>query len=235
MCTTAAPPSNTVSIDTGLAVLSSRYPAISEFRHYLLTAMHVYGYHTAGDSGMDSAQRRGSPCEPKRGSYCMACLNARRASLGAVLIVALFAGAASSHGESSDNAASIGNSDSDAVRSLDEERSKWFFVFGAANVQPRLKASGKQIDEQINGIFGAVLPRWEEPRTFRDWRDEFRLWDLHVGLGRELSPKWVWMSTVGGSIGTVRNEDRYYPLGVPAMFNVDSSRKIWFASTGMHY
>ncbi len=165
----------------------------------------------------------------------MACLNARRASLGAVLIVALFAGAASSHGESSDNAASIGNSDSDAVRSLDEERSKWFFVFGAANVQPRLKASEKQIDEQINGIFGAVLPRWEEPRTFRDWRDEFRLWDLHVGLGRELSPKWVWMSTVGGSIGTVRNEDRYYPLGVPAMFHVDFSRKFWFASTGMLY
>ncbi len=116
-----------------------------------------------------------------------------------------------------------------------EEYSKWFLIFGVANVHPRLEASEAQIDRQINGLLGRMFPSWKEPRTFVDWRDELRIWDLHLGFGRELTPKWVWLSTFGGSLGTVRNERRYYPLGIPARFQIDFSRKFWFASTGMMY
>ncbi|HNV20053.1 MAG TPA: hypothetical protein PKM22_00295 [Candidatus Hydrogenedentes bacterium] len=147
-----------------------------------------------------------------------------------MLVMGVFVWAATGLAEPVDEAASSGFGTSAA-----DERSKWFLIFGVANVQPRLETSEAQIDRQINGLLGRAFPRWEEPRTFATWRDEFRVWDLHVGFGRELTPNWVWVSTFGGSLGTVRNEDRYYPLGIPAMFHVDFSRKFWFASTGILY
>ncbi|MEA3365999.1 MAG: hypothetical protein U9Q79_10205 [Candidatus Hydrogenedentes bacterium] len=153
---------------------------------------------------------------------------------GGLLLIAVFGTTGPCYGDADGKTQNIeGVSQSPAEE--DNERSKWFLVFGTGNLQPRLEPSELQIKQQINDVFGTVFPRWEKPRTFRDWRDEFRLWDLHVGFGRELSPKWVWMSTFGGSLGTVRNEDRYYPLGIPTMFHVDFSRKLWFASTGLLY
>ncbi len=118
---------------------------------------------------------------------------------------------------------------------LSSEDSKWFLIYGAANVQPKLESSEAKIAKDINGLFGAVLPRWEEPRTFKDWKHELRMWDFHIGLGRDLGEKWAWVSTIGGTAGKVRNSDRYYPLAIPLMINVDFSRELWFASTGLLY
>ncbi|HOD50859.1 MAG TPA: hypothetical protein PKJ78_12540 [Candidatus Hydrogenedentes bacterium] len=165
----------------------------------------------------------------------MVCSYARTLGLRGLLLFGVLVCAALSHAEMGNQEGDSAASAPEALGAGTEELSKWFVVFGMANVQPRLEASEAQIDRQINGIFGKLLPRWEEPRTFLDWRDELRLWDVHAGFGRELSPKWVWMCTFGGSLGTVRNEDRYYPLGIPAMFHVDFSRKFWFASTGILY
>lgn len=153
----------------------------------------------------------------------------------AVLLLGVTLAATSGYGETGGNDQDRIETLSEPTSARDDQPSKWFLVFGAANLQPRLEPSELQIKQQINNVFGNILPRWEEPRTFRDWRDEFRLWDVHLGFGRELSPKWVWISTFGGSLGTVRNEDRYYPLGIPAMFHIDFSRKLWFASTGLLY
>ena len=155
--------------------------------------------------------------------------------LGSLCAAVFLAWAGPCYGETEDQF--VGAEAPDAVDepSASDDLSKWFVVFGAGNVHPRLEISEARIDRQINRVFGTVLPRWSEPRTFRDWRDEFRLWDFHVGFGRDLSPNWVWASTAGGTAGTVRNRDRYYPAGIPTMFHIDFSRKLWFVSTGLFY
>lgn len=155
--------------------------------------------------------------------------------LAGLCIMMLAVSAAPCHGETHGEPDELSAVRNVELSSSGEDLSKWFVVFGAANVYPRLELSEARIENEINRVFGTVLPRWSEPRTFRHWRDEFRLWDFHVGFGRELSPRWVWMSTFGGTAGTVRNEDRYCPLGIPTMFHVDFSRSLWFASTGLLY
>lgn len=111
----------------------------------------------------------------------------------------------------------------------------WYLILGVANEWPRFKESDREIDRDINRRFGAVLPRWNEPDTFSDWRDEGKLWDLQIGLGRSLSKRWAAFGVVGGIMGKVRTRNGYFPLGLPIHVNTTFERKIWFLATGADY
>lgn len=100
----------------------------------------------------------------------------------------------------------------------------WFFYTGATNYHARLEPSEKQIDEQINGLFGSLLPRWREPETFKDWSDDWKLWDVWIGFGRDINAKWTWGTSVGGGEGTVKNSHTYYPFLIPTDIDVNFTR-----------
>ncbi len=99
----------------------------------------------------------------------------------------------------------------------DEEawENRWFWFVCSTNYHNRLKTSEQQIDRQINGLFGAVFPRWEGVTTFQDWRDEWLVWDLSAGIGRDINPHLAW--TVYGVAGTgvIRNREDYHLLLAP--------------------
>ena len=125
---------------------------------------------------------------------------------------------------------------SDATMSADERKDQyWYLIVGVANVWPRLEESSAEIDRDINGLFRPLLPRWNEPTTFADWRDWGKLWDVHLGIGRSLSDKWSVFATFGGIAGTVRTRNDYYPLGIPAEVYTKFERKVWFVSAGVDY
>ncbi len=109
----------------------------------------------------------------------------------------------------------------------------WYLIAGVANVWPRLSESKHEIDRDINGLYGNLLPNWEEPATFSDWRDQFMLWDLHLGVGRSLNEKWSVFSTVGFIMGTVRTYNDY--LANLLDVNVKFHRKVQFISAGVDY
>lgn len=111
----------------------------------------------------------------------------------------------------------------------------WYWMVGLANVYPRLRESTSEIDRDINGLFGNLLPRWKEPTTFADWRGDGKLWDVHLGVGRSFNDKWSWFSTVGIIEGTARTDNEYYPLLIPMDVNVKFHRRVWFISTGVDY
>lgn len=112
----------------------------------------------------------------------------------------------------------------EAKHQTEPYQNRWFIYGGATNYHTRLEPSERQIDRQINGIFGALLPRWEEPETFKDWSRDWKLWDVWVGVGRDINPKWSWSVSVGGGEGTVKNDGTYYPLLIPADIAVDFTR-----------
>lgn len=114
-----------------------------------------------------------------------------------------------------------------------ETKWQWFFV--AANLYPRLDESESKIDRLINGRLGALFPRWEEPRTFGDWRDDGQLWDFQVGIGRDINPEWNWYVSVGGTYGKQENTNWYMPLGIPLGFEIDFQRWLWFVSSGVDW
>jgi hypothetical protein len=122
-----------------------------------------------------------------------------------------------------------------AVERKDEYEKQWQAAFMAALLIPRLEESEGKIDHLINGKLGALFPRWENPVSFGDWRDNGRMFDFHLGLGRDINPKWSWMATVGGTAGFQSNPEVYFPLGVPMGINVTFERKLWFVTGAVDY
>jgi hypothetical protein len=106
--------------------------------------------------------------------------------------------------------------------------------WGAANLHSDLKESEAKIDRELNGTLGMLIPTWKKPITLKDWSDEFRLWDAHVGVGRDLSPKWAWFLGTGGTTGTLKNDDPYvFPL--PLRVQADFTRTLKFVVTGLNW
>lgn len=111
---------------------------------------------------------------------------------------------------------------------------RWFVVWGPANVHAQLWESENQINHQINGTLGLIIPGWERPTTFRDWSDDMLLWDFHFGAGRDLGPKFSWFVDVGGVLGTIKTADNYW-LVAPLDSRVAFSRTVWFVAAGMDF
>jgi len=105
---------------------------------------------------------------------------------------------------------------------------RWFVFGGVMNYHTRLEESERQIDQQINGVLGKLIYGWNAPRTFKDWSDEWLLWDAFVGFGRDIGPKWDWCVDFGGGAGTVKNRDTYYPLGLRLKSAIDFTRTEMF-------
>ena len=99
-----------------------------------------------------------------------------------------------------------------AAQNLDES---WFLLLGAMNYHAQLGESEQMVNREMNGIFGRVLPSWQEPITFKDWSRNWKLWDLYGGVGKDLGPRWSWQATAGAGVGAIPNGKRYRPLGIP--------------------
>ena len=128
----------------------------------------------------------------------------------------------------SDGGAAKGNVQPDAWRN------RWSIFWGLANVHARLQESESEINHQLNDTFGRIIPGWERPTTFKNWSNEFKLWDAHVGVGRDINEQWSWFVDVGGIIGTVRNNETYH-IPIPLKADIDFSRLLWFAAAGVDY
>ncbi|HOJ31925.1 MAG TPA: hypothetical protein PKY35_04710 [Candidatus Hydrogenedentes bacterium] len=127
------------------------------------------------------------------------------------------------------------NDQSETASGNAEAKSPWYLILGVSNVYPGLRESEHEINRDINGRLGSLFPRWNKPETFSDWRDEMRLWDLQVGVGRHLSPRWSAFAIVGGIMGTARTRNGYFPLGFPIHIYTKFERKVWFLASGVDY
>ena len=68
---------------------------------------------------------------------------------------------------------------------------RWQVFVAAANLWPKLDESEAKIDRLINNALRRVIPRVEEPITFKDWRDDLKLWDFQTGLSAAtLNERW---------------------------------------------
>ena len=110
-----------------------------------------------------------------------------------------------------------------------------FWFIGTSNYHLLLRESEAQIDRQLDTPFGLLLPTWKRPTTFKDWSDDFILWDLWGGYGRDLSPQFSWAIYGGGGAGTVPNRHHYYPLGLPLEMEMDFTRLSLMAGTSISW
>lgn len=146
-----------------------------------------------------------------------------------ILLMGLAAAEETSKPEMGDGAASSNEGTDDG------QKKKWQVFFSAANIWPKLDESEGKIDKLINNGLGRLFPRWEEPETFKDWRDDFKLWDLQLGVGREINPHLAWYAIVGGVRGYQPNSGRYLLLGVPVKVNANFERTVFCAGVGLDY
>jgi hypothetical protein len=126
------------------------------------------------------------------------------------------------------------SSDVKQKESSESDESHWYFGYGPANVHAKLNTSEARINREINDTLGSVVPGWSPPRTFRDWNDEWRIWDMHFIVGRDLSSKLDGFLDFGASAGLVKNKDNYL-LPIPFRTNIRFSRVMWFVSCGLNY
>jgi len=110
--------------------------------------------------------------------------------------------------------------------------SKWSVVLGLNNYHTRLETSEAAVDGQVNDLFGKLFLRWDKPETFKDWSDDWMLWDIYAGADRELNGKWSFLMALGGGAGTVKNEATYRQYLIPLKFEADFSRSELFFETG---
>lgn len=115
-----------------------------------------------------------------------------------------------------------------------EWENHWYFIWGAANVYPKLEDSIRKINKEINGPMNMLFPNWEKPTTFRDWRDKGMLWDFHVGAGRDLGQYFSVYATTGYIRGVVKSEEDYM-LWLPAKTKVKFQRDLGFVMLGAQY
>jgi hypothetical protein len=121
-----------------------------------------------------------------------------------------------------------------AQESPPEFEPKSFWFIGTSNYHIRLEESEAQIDGLLNNTIGKLLPRWQEPVTFKDWSDEWRIWDLWVGYGRDLGPKSAWSVYAGGGVGTIINREKYLPLE-SLILDADFTRKSLLIGSSLSY
>ena len=110
-----------------------------------------------------------------------------------------------------------------------------FLLFGLVNPHPRLKESEARIDRQINNTLGALLPSWEDPTTFRDWADEWRIANILLGYGENINEKLTWFVATTWAEGTIESKERFSPLGLPLDVAVKFTRNTWIVEGGMEY
>lgn len=109
----------------------------------------------------------------------------------------------------------------------------WFWFVGTSNYHVKLDASEALNDRLLNRPMNLLLPAWEEPTTFKDWSDDWRVWDVWAGVGREINDHLSWALYSGGGAGTIRNHDMYYPLGVPLRVKADYTRRSMFLGVSL--
>jgi len=115
----------------------------------------------------------------------------------------------------------------ESAKTSDEEKeweNRWFWFVCSTNYHNRLTTSERQIDKQINGLFGTIFPNWEGVTTFQDWRDNWFMWDLSAGVGRDINPHLAWTVYGVAGTGTIRNRDDYHLLLVPVGMKVNFIR-----------
>jgi hypothetical protein len=110
-------------------------------------------------------------------------------------------------------------------------KNHWFVFAGLANLHARIWESEKLINNEENGTLGRLIPGWRRPHTFKPWSENFKLWDSHTGVGRDLGPKFSWFVDVGVVAGVVKNDQEYWPLDVRSRF----MRRVWFLAGGIDY
>ena len=79
----------------------------------------------------------------------------------------------------------------DSYPHTDQEKD-WFWGIGATNYHPEFKESERLIDKEINEPLGNMFPDWKKPETFKDWSDDYKIWDLWLMLGRDINEKSSW-------------------------------------------
>lgn len=112
---------------------------------------------------------------------------------------------------------------------------RWFWFIGTSNYHVRLEESEREIDQRINGMFKLLLPGWEAPDTFKDWSDNWQIWDAWVGIGRELNEHVSITFYAGGGAGTVKNSETYYPFLIPVNTKVDFTRRSMFVGSSLRW
>jgi len=117
----------------------------------------------------------------------------------------------------------------------EEWRNRWYFFWGPANVHAELRESQSEINRQLNDIYGRIIPGWDRPRTFLNLSNEWLLYDLHLGVGRDINEKLSVFVDVGGIIGKVNNDDTYHIIGIPLHTRINFGRTVWFIAAGLDY
>lgn len=112
---------------------------------------------------------------------------------------------------------------------------RWFLGLGTSNYHPRLKESERQIDAEINGMLGGLLPAWQRPETFKDWSKDWKIWDIWLEAGRDITPRTSWFAAVGGIAATIKNDETYFPLGLPLNSDIRFKRTVAFLTGGLTY
>lgn len=121
---------------------------------------------------------------------------------------------------------------SPADAAKEHPRDQFWFV-GTSNYHLLLHESEDQIDRQLNAPFGTLLCNWKRPTTFRDWSNDFLLWDLWGGYGFDLSEQFSWAVYGGGGAGVVPNDNHYSLLGIPLRVRADFTRISLMAGTAI--
>jgi len=111
----------------------------------------------------------------------------------------------------------------DSYPHTDQEKD-WFWGIGATNYHPEFKESERLIDKEINEPLGNMFPDWKKPETFKDWSDDYKIWDLWLMLGRDINEKSSWFIEMGGMTSDIDNSKTYLSSGVPIDVDVDFSR-----------
>jgi hypothetical protein len=117
------------------------------------------------------------------------------------------------------------NKPADATKPAPEKpaRNQFWFV-GTSNYHLLLHESESRITNQMDRPFKVLFPGWKRPTTFKDWSDEYVVWDMWGGYGFDLSKRFSWSIYGGGGAGTIPNARTYYPLLIPVKFKVDFTR-----------
>ena len=111
-----------------------------------------------------------------------------------------------------------------SVSESDAWVNRWALSYGVSNVYPKLKLSERLVDRRVNDLLGTIIPDWKRPTTFEDWRDEGKLWDLHVGMGRDINRYASWFVNTAFSKGTIHNREGYNSYLVPISTHLDFDR-----------
>jgi hypothetical protein len=128
---------------------------------------------------------------------------------------------------------SLAFSASDANPCEQEEAAfKWQALVGIATYFSKLDESESEI-KQLNRFAGLLLPSWESPTTFSDWRDDGLLDDIYIGFGRRVGSHCVAYGLLGGGTATIKNHDRHMSLFGPLRTKVDFSRSEIFTEVGI--